>query len=95
MKRGAVDALLPVSFSQADRVFCYAGEIGGSIASALAPLGTKASVHDGLEAMIEAIVEYAQKDDQLVVMSNGGFGGNHAKLLTRLAQRADSAKRAA
>ena len=95
MKRGAVDALLPDSFSQADRVFCYAGGIEGSVASALVPLGTKATVHDGLEAMIEAIVEYAQKDDQLVVMSNGGFGGIHTKLLTRLAQRADSAKHAA
>ncbi len=95
MKRGAVDALLPDSFSQADRVFCYAEGIEGSVASALAPLGTKATVHDGLDTMVEAIVEYAQKDDQLVVMSNGGFGGIHAKLLTRLAQRADSAKRAA
>ncbi len=95
MKRGAVNALLPDSFSRADRVFCYARGIDGTVASALVPLGPKATVHDDLEAMIAAIVEYAQKDDQLVVMSNGGFGGIHAKLLTRLAQRADSAKRAA
>jgi UDP-N-acetylmuramate: L-alanyl-gamma-D-glutamyl-meso-diaminopimelate ligase len=95
MKRGAVAALLPDSFSQADRVFCYTGDVGSSVAPALVPLGTKATVHDGFEAMVEAIIEYAQKDDQLVVMSNGGFGGIHAKLLARLAQRVDSAKRAA
>ncbi len=95
MKRGAVDALLPDSLSKANRVFCYAGDNDCNVASALAPLGSKASVHDALEAMIEAIVEYVQTGDQLAIMSNGGFGGIHAKLLTRLAQRADSPKRAA
>ena len=95
LKRGAMNARLSESLSKADRVFCYAGGIDCNVASALAPLGSKATVHDALEAMIEAIVNYVQTGDQLVVMSNGGFGGIHATLLTRLAQRADSAKRAA
>ena len=94
MKRGVVNALLPDSLSKADRVFCYAGAIE-CMGSALTPLGSKATVHDGLDTMIEAIVGYVQPGDQLVFMSNGGFGGIHAKLLTRLAQRADAAKRAA
>jgi UDP-N-acetylmuramate: L-alanyl-gamma-D-glutamyl-meso-diaminopimelate ligase len=95
MKRGAMNALLPGSLSNADRVFCFAAGSDGNAAHALAPLGSKATVHDDLDAMVDAIVAYVQANDQLVVMSNGGFGDIHAKLLTQLAKRADSAKRAA
>jgi UDP-N-acetylmuramate: L-alanyl-gamma-D-glutamyl-meso-diaminopimelate ligase len=95
MKRGAVNALLPGSLSNADRVFCFSAGIDGNIPHALAPLGSKATVHDELDAMVDAIIAYVQAGDQLVVMSNGGFGDIHAKLLTQLAKRADSAKRAA
>jgi UDP-N-acetylmuramate: L-alanyl-gamma-D-glutamyl-meso-diaminopimelate ligase len=95
MKRGAVNALLPSSLSNADRVFCFSGGIDCSVAQVLEPLGQKATVHDDLGAMVDAIVAYLQAGDQLVVMSNGAFGDIHAKLLTQLAKRADSAKRAA
>ena len=95
MKRGAVNALLPSSLSNADRVFCFSGGIDWSVVQALEPLGQKATVHDDLGAMVDAIVAYLQAGDQLVVMSNGAFGDIHAKLLTQLAERADSAKRAA
>lgn len=95
MKRGAVNALLPGSLSSADRVFCFAGGIDWSVAQVLEPLGQKATVHDDLGAMVDAIIAYLQAGDQLVVMSNGAFGDIHAKLLTQLAKRADSAKRAA
>ena len=91
MKRGAMNALLAGSLSQADRVFCFSAGIDWNAAQALAPLGAKATVHDGLDALIDAIVAYVQPGDQLAVMSNGGFGGIHSKLLTRLAQRADAA----
>jgi UDP-N-acetylmuramate: L-alanyl-gamma-D-glutamyl-meso-diaminopimelate ligase len=95
MKRGAVNALLPSSLSDADRVFCFSMGIDWSVAQALEPLGHKATVHDDLAAMVDAIVAYLQAGDQLVVMSNGAFGDIHTKLLTQLAKRADSAKRAA
>jgi UDP-N-acetylmuramate: L-alanyl-gamma-D-glutamyl-meso-diaminopimelate ligase len=42
--------------------------------------------------MVEAIVAAAVEGDQLLVMSNGGFGGIHARLLQRLG---DSGRRAA
>ena len=95
LKRGAVNALLPGSLAAADRVFCFAGGIDWNAAQVLAPLGSKASVHGDVDALVDAIVAYVDHGDQLLVMSNGGFGGVHARLLTRLAQRADAAKRAA
>jgi UDP-N-acetylmuramate: L-alanyl-gamma-D-glutamyl-meso-diaminopimelate ligase len=36
--------------------------------------------------MVQAIVRVAQPGDHILVMSNGGFGGIHQKLLQALAQ---------
>jgi UDP-N-acetylmuramate: L-alanyl-gamma-D-glutamyl-meso-diaminopimelate ligase len=85
MKLGAMKERLPGSLATADRVFCYAANLGWDAAAALVPLGSKASVHDDLDALVAAIVDEAKPGDHLLVMSNGGFGGIHAKLLARLA----------
>ncbi|MBC8120049.1 MAG: UDP-N-acetylmuramate:L-alanyl-gamma-D-glutamyl-meso-diaminopimelate ligase [Burkholderiaceae bacterium] len=95
MKRGAVNALLPASLAAADRVFCFSGGIDWDVAQTLAPLGAAATAHDDLAAMVEAIVAFVGEGDQLVVMSNGAFGGIHNRLLSALAERAESEQRAA
>ena len=88
MKLGAMKALLPGSLSGADRVFCYGGGLGWDAVAALAPLGDKASVHDDLPHLIDAIAAEARSGDHVLVMSNGGFGGIHATLIDRLGQAA-------
>ena len=85
MKLGVMKAALPDSLKQADRVFCYAGNLGWDAQGALAPLGDKAIVKDDLDELIAAISDVARSGDQILVMSNGGFGGIHDKLLKRLA----------
>jgi len=85
MKVGAMKDALPGSLSGADRTFCYAANLGWDVAGALAPLGTKAAVHDNLDALVGAVVADARTGDHVLVMSNGGFGGIHGKLLSRLA----------
>jgi len=84
MKLGAMKAALPESLAAADRVFCYAANLGWDAGAALAPLGGKAAVHDDLDALVAAIAAEAKPGDHVLVMSNGGFGGIHAKLLARL-----------
>lgn len=86
MKLGAMKEALPGSLAAADRVFCYAANLGWDVAGALAPLGAKASVFDDLSALIAAIAAEATPGDHVLVMSNGGFGGIHEKLLAQLAQ---------
>ena len=39
---------------------------------------------DDLDALIGAIAAESRTGDHVLVMSNGGFGGIHAKLLARL-----------
>jgi UDP-N-acetylmuramate: L-alanyl-gamma-D-glutamyl-meso-diaminopimelate ligase len=87
MKLGAVKDALPGSLAGADMTFCYAGKLGWDPAAALAPLGAKASVFGDLDVLIDAVVEEAHTGDHVLVMSNGGFGGIHDKLLQRLASR--------
>ena len=85
MKLGVMKAALPGSLKDADVVFCYSANLGWDAGAALASLGTKATVKNDLDALITAITTTAKTGDQILVMSNGGFGGIHEKLLRQLA----------
>ena len=85
MKLGVMKQALPASLVDADHVFCYGANLGWDASEALAPMGDKATTFDNLDSLIAAIVAKAQSGDQILVMSNGGFGGIHQKLLTQLA----------
>ena len=84
MKLGAMKDALAGSLAAADCVFCYAANLGWDVGAALQPLGAKARVHDDLGRLVDDVVAAAQPGDQVLVMSNGGFGGIHAKLLEAL-----------
>ena len=63
--------------------FCYsAGSVDAC--AALAPLGGKAAVHEDFGELITAIAAATRPGDHVIIMSNGGFGGIHEKLLARL-----------
>ena len=85
MKLGIMKAALPGSLSGADQVFCYAATLGWDPAEVLAPLGVRAEVHDDLAKLVGAVTHAARPGDHIVVMSNGGFGGVHARILDALA----------
>ncbi len=84
MKLGAMKDLLAGSLKQADRVFCHAAGLDWNPAEPLAPLGAKATVTQSLAELVNAIAQAAKPGDHIVCMSNGGFGGIHAKLLVAL-----------
>lgn len=87
MKLGVMKQALPASLVDADLVFCYGANLGWDASEALAPMGNKATVFDNMDRLIAAIVSEAKDGDQVLVMSNGGFGGIHQKLLTQLATK--------
>jgi UDP-N-acetylmuramate: L-alanyl-gamma-D-glutamyl-meso-diaminopimelate ligase len=91
MKQGVVKAELAPSLQGADRVFCYAGSVSWNVAEALALLGEQASIHADLQELIDEVLLYVRAGDRVLVMSNGGFGGIHARLLDHLASRAAAA----
>ena len=91
MKLGTMKEALPGSLKDADLVFGYGAKtgkdaLGWNLGEALAPLGSKAGAYDELDALVLAIVKTAKAGDHILVMSNGGFGGVHQKILDALAQ---------
>ncbi|MDB5921353.1 MAG: UDP-N-acetylmuramate:L-alanyl-gamma-D-glutamyl-meso-diaminopimelate ligase [Betaproteobacteria bacterium] len=84
MKLGVMKQALPRSLAAADQVFCFSGGLSWDAVAALAPLGDKALVYADLDQLIADIAISSRVGDQVLIMSNGGFGGIHEKLLHRL-----------
>ena len=85
MKLGTMKAALAGSLVDADLVFCFGANLGWDPAEALAELGDKAQSFTQLDALIAQVCAVAQSGDHILIMSNGGFGGIHDKLLAALA----------
>lgn len=85
MKLGVMKDQLPASLAEVDLAFCYGANLGWDAAAALAPMGGRACVEDDLAQLVERVRRVARPGDHVLVMSNGGFGGVHGKLLTALA----------
>ena len=88
MKLGSMKALLPMALQAANLSFCHTQGLEWNAQEALAPLGERSMCANGIEALVELVASKTQAGDHIVCMSNGGFGGIHAKLLTRLAGHA-------
>jgi len=84
MKLGAMKAQLPWSLEAADKAFCHSGGLGWDAQAALADMGTRATVCDTVEALAQQVAAQSLPGDHIVCMSNGGFGGIHARLITLL-----------
>jgi UDP-N-acetylmuramate: L-alanyl-gamma-D-glutamyl-meso-diaminopimelate ligase len=87
MKLGIWKDALPASLSGAQRVFCFAANLGWDVDATMAVLGDKACVHTDVESLADAIAAEARAGDHVLVMSNGGFDGLQGKLLARLRAR--------
>ena len=87
MKRGVMKDALPPSLAQAERVYVYTSGIAWDARSLFALLGDRVRCEEDLETLINAVVAEARAGDHVLVMSNGGFGGIHEKLLDRLSAR--------
>ena len=47
-------------------------------------MGARAQVADNIDTLVQQVCAAAQPGDHILCMSNGGFGGIHAKLLDAL-----------
>jgi UDP-N-acetylmuramate: L-alanyl-gamma-D-glutamyl-meso-diaminopimelate ligase len=88
MKRGVMKDALPGALAQADLCYVYTAGLGWDAAGLFAPLGARARCVDDLEDLVAAVASDCRPGDRVLVMSNGGFGGIHEKLLARLAREA-------
>ncbi|WED22129.1 UDP-N-acetylmuramate:L-alanyl-gamma-D-glutamyl-meso-diaminopimelate ligase [Vibrio sp. JC009] len=85
MKMGVHKETLAASLAQADSVYLYQPEnIDWSVEDIAVHCGQPAYVSDDIDNLVAQIVAEAKPGDQVLVMSNGGFGGIHGKLLEAL-----------
>lgn len=84
MKLGTMKAALPDSLADADLVFSYGENLDWDLEEAMQPIAGKSQVLMNITALIKAIKAVVQPGDHILVMSNGGFGGIHQKILDAL-----------
>jgi UDP-N-acetylmuramate: L-alanyl-gamma-D-glutamyl-meso-diaminopimelate ligase len=81
------DSLAP-SFAAADEVWFYAPpDLGWDVNGVMAALGDRGHVRHDLESLSADLASTLRPADQVLVMSNGSFGGLHERLLTALRTR--------
>jgi UDP-N-acetylmuramate: L-alanyl-gamma-D-glutamyl-meso-diaminopimelate ligase len=85
MRMGVHRATLSGALAAADVVFLYGpADLGWDVHAAAAPLGARGRVLGDVDQLAAALAAEARAGDHVLVMSNGGFGGLHAKLLALL-----------
>jgi len=85
MRLGVFQDQLAGSLAEADRVVLYqAPDLGWDLGKVTAALAGRGQVCSSIQATIDAICAQVRPGDQVLIMSNGGFGGIHAKLLAAL-----------
>lgn len=87
MKMGVMKDALAESLAVADEVFCYTANLIWDAKAALKPLGGRAHTFNDLQQLLGAVIDSTSPGDHVLIMSNGGFGNIHEKLLATLRLR--------
>jgi UDP-N-acetylmuramate: L-alanyl-gamma-D-glutamyl-meso-diaminopimelate ligase len=88
MRMGVHSGTLADSMRGADRIWLHEpGGLAWSVADVAQAAGVPASVSRRVEDIVDEVVREARSGDHVLVMSNGGFGGIHEKLVAGLKRR--------
>ncbi|MDH3980250.1 MAG: UDP-N-acetylmuramate:L-alanyl-gamma-D-glutamyl-meso-diaminopimelate ligase [Gammaproteobacteria bacterium] len=86
MQMGVHRDTLAASMQGADRVWLYqSSQLDWSLDEIVQGLDVPAAAMDSIDGLVQAVVQEARPGDHVLVMSNGGFGGIHDRLLAALA----------
>ena len=88
MRRGAMKEALPASLAGADLTYLYTAHMDWEAAPVFGAAARDVRCEASLETLVAALAREARPGDHVLIMSNGAFGGIHAKLLARLAKDA-------
>jgi len=85
MRMGVHRDTLAPALAGADEVWLYApADLGWDVGAVAAALGQRARVRRDVDALAADLSGAARAGDHVLIMSNGGFGGLHGKLLAAL-----------
>jgi UDP-N-acetylmuramate: L-alanyl-gamma-D-glutamyl-meso-diaminopimelate ligase len=89
MKMGVHKDTLAPSLRGADEVLLYApADLGWDADAVVQALGSNAQTAPSIDALIAKLTVMLRDGDHVLIMSNGGFGGLHGRLLEVLKARA-------
>jgi len=92
MRMGVHRDALAQSLEQADLVRVFdSGDLDWDLEAELTSLGARVAVYRDMEKLLSSLIREARPGDQLLIMSNGGFGGLHDKMMDGLEARASNA----
>jgi len=85
MKMGVHREQLAAALAAADLAYFFCpADLGWDLRGAVASMGRRARFAETVDALVQGLVVEARAGDHILVMSNGGFGGLHEKLLSAL-----------
>ncbi|MDP9009794.1 MAG: UDP-N-acetylmuramate:L-alanyl-gamma-D-glutamyl-meso-diaminopimelate ligase [Pseudomonadota bacterium] len=88
MKLGVHREQLAPALALADKSwFLNSPDLGWDLGSAVSSMGDRVSLAGTVEVLVKGLAAQARTGDHVLVMSNGGFGGVHEKLLAALRAR--------
>jgi UDP-N-acetylmuramate: L-alanyl-gamma-D-glutamyl-meso-diaminopimelate ligase len=88
MKLGVHREQMAPALALADRAWLLnSPDLGWDLPSAVAALGARASFAASVDELVKGLADDSRPGDHILVMSNGGFGGLHDKLLAALRAR--------
>jgi UDP-N-acetylmuramate: L-alanyl-gamma-D-glutamyl-meso-diaminopimelate ligase len=85
MKMGTLKNQLPGSLKDADSVFVYIHDLGWDAGAVFNGQVRDLHLIDAIPQLVNEIKRETKPGDHVLIMSNGGFGGIHGKLLEALA----------
>ena len=92
MRMGVHQHTLAPSLAAADEVWLYAPpDLGWDTGDVLRALGSRAHASAQVDTLAAELARGARAGDEILIMSNGGFGGLHGKLLAALRAKAGQA----
>lgn len=85
MRMGVHQNTLAPSLSTADHVLLYdPHDLGWNLQQVASQCTSPCEIFSTVDQIIAKVVKLAQKGDHIIIMSNGGFGGIHQKLVDEL-----------
>ena len=93
MKRGVHKDTLAASLALADEVWLHApADLGWDAAAVVKALGDRGHLSSEIDGLVRALQQRLRPADHVLIMSNGGFGGLHGKLLAALTEASHGAQ---
>jgi UDP-N-acetylmuramate: L-alanyl-gamma-D-glutamyl-meso-diaminopimelate ligase len=88
MKSGVHKDSLAPALALADQVFVFQGEqVKWSLEQLIVQCQQACLVEQDIDILVTKVAQCAQRGDHILIMSNGGFGGFHTKLITQLNEK--------